>query len=371
MNRLEEILTKREKLLNCLRNIGVAGAVFSSQAMFSWYSAGGENRVVTASEHGEAYIVVTPDADFILTDNIEFPRIQGEAIPEAAHFVVESFPWHQPRALNARLAELTSGGSFVSDCALAGTAALPPEVLELTYRLLPPEIERYGDLGREASFAMEGACRRVEPGMTEEEISAVLCEEIYARGLVPVVVLVASDERINNFRHPLPTDKRLDSSLMMVLGARRAGLIASLTRLAYFGRSLPEELADRHRAVQAVDAAFILATREGRTVGEVFADGLQSYHANGYAQEWNLHHQGGPTGYQGRSYKATSQEGRKVLSDQAFAWNPSITGTKSEDTILVPTGGGLPRVLTPTQEWPVSELEWGGESVSRADILLL
>jgi antitoxin VapB len=159
--------------------------------------------------------------------------------------------------------------------------------------------------------------------------------------------------------------------MMVVVCARRWGLIASLTRMVYFGRALGADLAARHRAVQQVDAAFILATREGRAVGEVFVDGLTCYDANGFRDEWRHHHQGGPTGYQGRSYKARAGEQRRVLGNQAFAWNPSIAGTKSEDTVLAPSGGGSPELLTPPLDWPTREIEWGGETVPRAEILLL
>jgi hypothetical protein len=232
-------------------------------------------------------------------------------------------------------------------------------------------VARYRELGREASFALEGACRRAEPGMTEEEVAAVLAEEVYARGLVPSVILVAADDRVRKFRHPLPTEKRIGELLMVVLCARRWGLIASLTRMVWFGRKLPEDLARRHRAAQAVDAAFILATRDDRPVEEIFQHGLYAYDFNGFRDEWKLHHQGGPTGYQGRSFRARPGEKRRVSAPQAFAWNPSVTGTKSEDTVLALPGGAAPKPLTYPIDWPASDLEWGGEHVARADILLL
>jgi Xaa-Pro aminopeptidase len=372
MNRIEEIAAKRAALRARLEALGLSGAVFSTQALFSWYTAGGENRVVTASELGAATVVSAPEGDFILTNNIEAPRVAAEAVPQGAGFQLLEFPWHQDtERMAARFAELAAGRKFAGDSDLFGLPALPEGVTELSYRLLPPEVERYEELGREASYAMEGACRRAEPGMTEEEVAAVLAEEAFARGLVPTVVLVGSDERAERFRHPLPTEKRIDNLLMVVLCARKHGLIANLTRMVYFGRSVPKSLAARHWAVQQVDAAFILATREGRAVEDIFRDGLVSYDANGYRDEWQRHHQGGPTGYQGRSYKVRLGEKRRVLANQAFAWNPSISGTKSEDTVLAVPGGGVPQLLTPPLDWPTRLAEWGGNTVPRADILLL
>jgi len=371
MNRVEEISAKRQLLRNRMSDLDIDGVVISGQAAFSWYTAGGENRVVTASEEGAASIVATSEQDYIVTNNIEGPRVSAEAVPAQSGFTILETPWHRPGLVAEKIAELGAGRSFVADGGPWNLPPLPEDIVQLSYRLLEPEIERYREVGREASFAAEGACHRAEPGMTEEEVAAVLAEEVYARGLIPTVILVASDERIERFRHPLPTEKRIDNSLMVVLCARRHGLIANLTRMVYFGRTLPPELAGKHRAVQQVDAAFILATREGAVVEEVFEHGLTSYEANGFGDEWQNHHQGGPTGYQGRSYKARRGEKRRVLAPQAFAWNPSIAGTKSEDTVLTAPGGGVPELLTPPLDWPVREVEWGGDTIPRAEILLL
>jgi antitoxin VapB len=76
--------------------------------------------------------------------------------------------------------------------------------------------------------------------------------------------------------------------------------------------------------------------------------GQQVYRETGYADEWKQHHQGGPMGYEGRDYKATPTETRRVVENQAVGWNPSITGTKSEDTIL--SSG---EVITAMKNWPV------------------
>lgn len=372
MNRVEEIAAKRGSLRAKLGALGLDGAIFTTQAMFSWYTAGGENRVVTTSELGAATLLVTRETDYVLTTNIEAPRIAAEALPEGSSIKVLDFPWTEcPDRISAKLAELAGGRKFVCDQGSWGFPALPEDIRALTYRLLPVEIERYEELGREASYAIEGACRRAEPGMTEEEVAAVLAEEVYARGLIPTVTLVASDDRIQKYRHPLPTEKRITDLLMVVLCARRWGLIANLTRMVYFGRRLPEDLARRHRAVQAVDSAFILGTRDGRTVEDIFRHGIHSYDVNGFRDEWKLHHQGGPTGYQGRSYLGRNGERRTVVAPQAFAWNPSITGTKSEDTILAQPNGAVPKMITYPVDWPTTQIEWGGEWVPRADILLL
>ena len=78
-------------------------------------------------------------------------------------------------------------------------------------------------------------------------------------------------------------------------------------------------------------------------------------------------HQGGLTGYAGRENKATPGMGVRVMENQAYAWNPSITGTKSEDTVLV-----LPdrtEIISATGQWPTKPYTAGGRTWLRNDIL--
>jgi Xaa-Pro aminopeptidase len=75
-------------------------------------------------------------------------------------------------------------------------------------------------------------------------------------GIEPVVNLAAADGRIFDYRHPLPTNRSVDHYVLIVLGGRRNGLVASVSRLVYFG-DIPEELQRRHRAVTEVDSVLI------------------------------------------------------------------------------------------------------------------
>jgi Xaa-Pro aminopeptidase len=137
--------------------------------------------------------------------------------------------------------------------------------------------------------------------------------------------------------------------------------------MVHFGR-LPDELRRRHDAVLQVDVAFNSATVPGRKVAEVFDAGVRAYERTGFPDEWRKHHQGGPTGYQGRSYKGAPGVAGEVLPSQAYAWNPSITGTKSEDTILA-TEQGIEFLSVPAG-WPVVEVSSDGARFAREDILV-
>jgi len=137
---------------------------------------------------------------------------------------------------------------------------------------------------------------------------------------------------------------------MLVVCAQRHGLIVAMTRLVQFGR-VPAALARKHAAVCAVDEALIVATRTGAAWRDVLAAGVRAYRDLGFADEWKLHHQGGPMGYEPRDFCVTPTTRGVVPANQMVGWNPSITGTKSEDTILARAGRAA-EILTATSDWP-------------------
>jgi hypothetical protein len=76
----------------------------------------------------------------------------------------------------------------------------------------------------------------------------------------------------------------------------------------------------------------------------VFDDCRRFYAGAGYPDEWRLHHQGGLTGYGSREVIATPSTNHVIAPGQAFAWNPSITGAKAEQTFVLTEAG--PEIVT-------------------------
>jgi hypothetical protein len=101
----------------------------------------------------------------------------------------------------------------------------------------------------------------------------------------------------------------------------------------------------------------------------VLARGRAQYAAEGHPGEWELHHQGGLTGYRGRERFATPGEPLTLGPSQAVAWNPSLTRVKSEDTALVTADG--PELLTLTSRWPRVEVRLPQGTVARPALRVL
>jgi Xaa-Pro aminopeptidase len=218
---------------------------------------------------------------------------------------------------------------------------------------LPGELARYRALCREVGEALTDAALGADPGDTERSVAARLAGDLVARGIDPLVTLVAGRARLGH-RHPLPTDSPLGDRAMLVVCGRRHGLIANATRWVRFAPADPAET-DAARRILRVEAAFLDATVPGVTLGEVFAAGIAAYAANGFStDEWRRHHQGGAAGYAGRDPRAMPGIADVLQPRQAFAWNPTAPGAKVEDTVLVGPDGI--EVLTLDPRWPTTRV---------------
>jgi len=358
-----EWVAKERRVQRLLQEKDLGALLLRRVSSFAWITAGAASYVSIATEIGPSAVLITPKAKYVITNNIEATRLEDEERLDERGFTLVATPWYERRNV---ISDLAAGLPLGCDGPYPESVDLSAEVRSLRASLMPAEIERYRRVGLDCGEAIEAAARRVQPGMSECQIAGLVTQEAYARNITPLLTLIAVDERTYKFRHPLPTDKKLDRYAMLVLGGQRHGLIASVTRFVHFG-PLPPELRRRAEAVARVDAALIAATRPGTSVAEIFRYAQRTYAEVGYPEEWKLHHQGGATGYEAREYKASPNSAEIVHEGQAFAWNPSISGTKSEDTLIVHDAGN--EIITATGDWPQRELEVNGQLIQRPTIL--
>jgi antitoxin VapB len=360
---LVEVKGKRAALLEVAGRHGAQAVWLRRASSFAWATAGGDSHINTADSHGVASLLITPEQNYLITNNIEARRLEAEEGLVGQGWEMAITPWHAPLTGPETLC---GGLTLAADGPAAGALDLGDDIARLRSALSPVEGDRYRELGRQCAAAMDAAIRRVEPGQTEHQIAGLLAGEAESRGVQAVVNLIATDERLLTVRHPLPTGKRLDRYAMLILCGRWRGLIASVTRLVHFGR-LPEAIRAKSQAVAGIDAAMIAATRVGATLGDVLTAAAQAYATAGFPDEWRHHHQGGSAGYEPREFFATPVSEEPILAGQAFAWNPSVSGAKSEDTILLGPSGV--EVLTAIPGWPLLEPDGVRGGLQRPAIL--
>jgi antitoxin VapB len=359
----EELEIKLSRIKNLLAEQSLDALLIQRVTNFAWLSCGGASYINTADEAGVASLLITPNSRYLITNNIEEPHFRVEENLEEQGWEFKITYWYQT---SETIDDLTKSLRLGTDGLYPTGEDISSELIRLRADLLPVEQNRFRELSEGCAQAMKAAIYSIEPGMTEFEIAATLAQKTQGKEILPIVNLIATDERIYSYRHPLPTGKQLERYAMLVLCGRMDGLVASITRLAHFG-PLPDELHQKSNALAEIDAMFIAATRPGETLAEIFTQGQAKYAEVGYPDEWRLHHQGGPAGYAPREAIATQDADWMVKEGQVFAWNPSITGTKSEDTILISSEGN--EIMTEILDWPEINVEIGGQIISRPAIL--
>ena len=334
---------RQQRIRELMDRRGLGALLLRRSANFAWYTGGADNRVDHASPFGVADVLLVRDAEYILTNNIEAPRMREEQTPD---FEVVEHPWYGDEATAIR--EVVGGASLGTDFPLDGAQDVSDEVAPLRYVLDPDAIESYRQVGADAAAAVAEAASSLEPGMSEYEAAANLAAACRRREIFSPVLLAAADDRIARHRHPVPHGKQIERRAMLVVSAERGGLYANVTRMVDFEEP-DAEAQKRQRACETILRRMREeATRPGRTLADAFAECQRYYAETGFPDEWRLHHQGGMTGYASREIIATPRTRQEMQVGEAFAWNPSVTGAKAEETFVLTENG--PEVVTRSPE---------------------
>ena len=361
----DEIKEKERRVREFLKSKGLQALLLKRQANFSWMTCGGLNLVGITTEVGATALLITEDSKYVISNNIESPRMIDEEGMEKQGFIVKTFPWYEDQEVLI-IRELIGENPLGSDVPFQNATVVTDDVARLRYSLTTEEQERYRWLGERVSSALEKTVMKTKKGEKESEVVARLCKEIWKDRVDPIMLMAAADDRVFKFRHPIPTERRIEKYLMVSVNARKWGLIVSLTRFVHFGR-LPQELKEKYEANVFIDCSMMAYTRPGIPAREVLQKGIDAYREKGYPEEWKLHHQGGSIGYTGRDYRTHFKTPDVIQENQAFTWNPSITGTKSEDTILATSKG--PEMITRPILYPTLSMIVAGITFTRPTIL--
>jgi antitoxin VapB len=348
--RAEEQREKRARISALLKAKDLDAVVLRKGANVAWIT-GGRAHIPTTLELSCMDVIVYQDRIVVVTNKIEAPRLKEEELTGDEEVLIVN--WFEGRD-----ALLPKGTKIGIDGADAERINLVNEIEELRRNLNEYEVNRLKDIGSDATSALEEAMLDIDSEMSEVEVAGEIAEELWERNLEPVVLLVAGKERMNKFRHPLPTQNEVGDMAMGVICARRKGLIASVTRIVSFS-ALNSELDDAYRRLLNVEAEFLNSTKPGVKLSDAFKAGQAEYLKQGFERdEWTKHHQGGFTGYLPRDFPAHEKTSQLMALRNAITWNPSAMGLKVEDTLVTNNEGF--EFVTRSPDWPAIEVAGRG-----------
>lgn len=366
MERKEEVKIKLERVRNFLREKDLYAMLIKKQPNFSWISAGGVNFVGMATEMGVTSVLITEKEQFVIANKIEAGRMKDEEVKDLDFEIIE-YPWYEDKELEI-VKSIVGDKPVGCDVFLPNFKFMENDFRKLRFQLTEGEIERYKFLGEKLSKAVEEVLMEVKKGDKEIEIAGRISQKLWKDGIEPIAFMIASDERIRNYRHPIAKDKEVKEYVMASVNARYKGLITTITRMAHFG-SLPDNIIKQYRDNVEIECIMITKTKIGEEMRIPVLSAIEEYEKRGYKDEWKLHHQGGSMGYYPREIRVTPSTTEKVVKNQAFCWNPTISGTKSEDGFIVTYDRYI--AITKPVIFPTLNIEVNGNKFVKPDILIL
>lgn len=368
--RPQEIEEKLERVRAYLAEQDMDGLLLTRQFLVSWITGGMEDVILRGQDQGFVWALVTADGAHLLTSNIEAQRLAAEEDPGELGFEVTAVPWYEGHFESA-IESICDPARVVNDGAGPGEdRSLELQMLRL--KLTAGECDRMRTLGADACGILEGAMHKLSPGMTGMDLAAEISHGFELKGIHAFAILVGGDERRASFRHPTVSPHPLERDALAVIVGVRGGLNIAATRTASIGEPDPE-LAKRHAVAAEAEARAIEATRPGHTYGQALQAQIDCYEAHGFTEEWRNHTQGGPIGYGAREFGVAPIEAPDRFTEyavevgHAVAWNPTVQGTKSEDTFLV--GEDENEMITNSESWPAIDVPVAAGTFSRPDIL--
>jgi len=338
---------RSDRLDAYLADRDLAAVWFARPASFAWLT-GGDNVITASAPVGIA--AAGYDGELrVVTDSIEGERLRAEEVPDGVD--VETVSWHEGSLASA--VETASPEPAAADFDVPEFASV--DATELRQPLTADDVEAYRALGRDAATAVEAACEAASPTDTEADLATAVRSRLAAADARAPVLLVGGERRAQRYRHFTPTAAALDGYALVSVTAESHGLHASLTRTVAVDP--PAWFDERVDAARRVETAALRATQSvgtrGGSAGDVFTAIKDAYAAVGVEGEWRHHHQGGAAGFAGREWIATPRADHAVVLPMGYAWNPTVQGTKSENTWLV-TEAGVE---------PLTGGDWGHRSV--------
>lgn len=367
-----EISIKIEQVNKFLDEEGLKGILLTQVRNVYWMTAGlANNQIVLNKDVGAASLLIMRDGEkYVICNGSEAGRLMDETLGDLG-YELKMFNWYESnpkKDIRSKIIyDLADGGKIGSDIDYPGTVLKSDEFAKLRFSFTDMEIKRYRWLGKETTEAVAEVCRKIKPGMNEFEIEYMTANALRARGIFPTVLLIAVDERIYKYRHALAGGAILKKYAMVNVVAEKWGMPIAVTRFVHFG-PLPEELAKKIKAAAEVNANYEAATVPGKKLSDIF-EGCKTWYADvGFEGEWQKHHQGGAIGYNDREYCIYPHIDGTVQENQAFAWNPTITGAKIEDTII--SYKDSIKVITVSKDWPMIPITVNGKIYKQPDILI-
>jgi Xaa-Pro aminopeptidase len=329
---------------------------------FSWLTSGATPRGQLNPDEAPA-VYCNGEQRWLLASNADSQRFFDEEL-DSLGFQLKEWPWHWGR--EQLLVDLCQNRRIACDKPFGDAKVVGDRLRRLRRQLSIYEQACLRALGHILSHALEATCRTMEVNQNEREVAGQISHRLLHRGVLPLHIGVAAGERSKRYRNYGFTSTPITGYAQMTATARKYGLTATASRALCFGE-LAAEVRQAQNAVCRVSASYLASTWPEAVPREILTAARRIYMVAGYEHEWALCEQGHVTGRAPVELAITTQTEDIFLPGWAVTWHASADSASSCDTFLVTDKG--PKVLTPTETWPLKRIRIQGAEFVRPDVL--
>ena len=203
----KEIYEKLNRVRKLMCEENLEAILLTSTPNFFWITGGKNGFVDKATQDAAVKVLITADKAYVICNSSERYRVMEEELTDES-FTLIDFLWHEDEAEILR--PYLEGKRVGSDSGIYGTEKIGDKIQKLRYVLTDEEEARMRKIGPECAQILEDCVREIHPGETELEAAGRVTGRLVAKGYQVPVCLAASDERMYKYRHPLPTEKKIE-----------------------------------------------------------------------------------------------------------------------------------------------------------------
>lgn len=362
--RRQDVDEKHRRLAELIESHKLDAILLRRHENIAWFTSGGDASRGLSSENPAAVaLFITSDSRSVLATNDESPRFFEEEIAYLG-FQLKERRWYE--GLEGLVRDICRGRKVGADWPTNGAVDLVDELLGLRRELNTLEQRRLAALGQDLAHAVEATCRNTEVGDTEFEVAGQLAHRMLRRGISPLRIYVAANDRSAEFRLAVPRGGRVEGRVQVAAVGRRFGLCAFACRTVCFG-PIDEAFVQRFQAAVMVEASFIYQSSLNRTVEQVFQVARRIYEKTGFPNEWVLSRQGFALGYSPEEFDLTPDSPVLLGPGMALGWSPSVGDARAGNTVLI--GLKSYSLLTRPEQWPTVSVTVAGNVIELPDVL--
>lgn len=361
-----EFKEKRRRVRDFFDKTAYEAMIIGRQDNFAWYTCGGNNSVIITSEIGCASLVLTKDKDYVIAQYMDCQRIIDEEL-QGLDIEPINLKWYEI-SREEKAANIIKGLRTISDIPIEGAILAPNQIYELHYPLTEKEMGKCRWIGNKTEEIISKVAEQIRHRMSEHEIEVMFLYEYGKHKMTPEVLLIGSDYRLSKYRHPNPSDKKVDKLILLHPAVRKWGLHANVTRMVYLGDKVPEDVIQKYEMLNLLQAQTMSMCVPGEKFSKIFNSRKELLKNTEFKEEWRYHYPGGITGYMLCDATICAKHDAEVVINQTYDWFITLTGVKVEE-LSANTSRGI-EMLSVTGKWPTKEYTFN-EKIFRFPQILL